>query len=180
MKSLIRKAQLGCPQARAQLAAALRPRLCSMARYYSRRGNLEYEDLLQEAWCAVFEALPETKLHIGEPEQFLLRRARWAVLDYLKWSLRRQMAPLDETFTGASTGSPAGEVDLRVTLGGVAEDLSPVQRQVMEMLMAGDSCTSAADKLGCTTANVSYHLAQVRRAVDKAFREVPRYERVPA
>jgi len=179
MRSLIQKAQTGCSRARAQLATALRPRLCSMARYYSRRGNLEYEDLLQEAWCAVYEALPETKLHIGQPEQFLLRRARWAVLDYLKWSLRRQMERLDEGHQeAAAIGTP--EVDLRLALGDLAVGLTPVQRQVLVLVMEGDTCTSAAGKLGCTTANVSYHLGQVRRAVEKAFAEAPEFEEVLA
>jgi RNA polymerase sigma factor (sigma-70 family) len=176
MKALIRQAQGGCSQARAQLATALQPRLSSMARYYARRGNLDYEDLLQEAWCAVYEALPETKLHIGAPEHFLLRRARWAVLDYLKWSLRRQMDPLEEDYQEAGAASAAPEIDLRVTLGDVAAGLTPVQRQVLELLIEGDNCTSAAGKLGCTTANVSYHLGHVRRAVGKAFADAPQLE----
>lgn len=180
MKELIAQAQSGSRQARAQLAAALRPRLCSLARHYARRGNLDYDDLLQEAWCAVFEALPETQLHIGSPEQFLLKRARWAVLDYLKWSLRRQMDPLEDGYLEVGVGSAAGEVDTRVSLGDVATELTPIQRQVLELLVAGDNCTSAAGKLGCTTANVSYHLAQVRRAVDRAFQGAPLYQEATA
>jgi RNA polymerase sigma factor (sigma-70 family) len=151
------------------LVEALRPRLCSLARHYARKGNLEYEDLLQEAWCAVFTALPETRLHIGSPEQFLLKRARWAVLDYLKWSLRRQMLPLEDDYLEAGVPAQTPLVELGVTLERVAADLTPIQQRVMQLLLAGDTCTSAAAQLGCTTANVSYHLGQVRRAVEKAM-----------
>lgn len=164
MKQLIWEAQRGCRRARAQLAAALRPRLTSMARYYARRCGLDYEDLLQEAWCAVFEALPETRLHIGTPEQFLLHRARWAVLDYLKWSNRRQMDSLEEDYETPCRGGEDDSV-VRLAVEEAAETLTPVQRNVLELLLAGNTCTAAAQKLGCTTANVSYHLGQVRRQV---------------
>jgi RNA polymerase sigma factor (sigma-70 family) len=171
MRALIAAAQTGCTRARGQLAAALQPRLVSMARYYARRGNLDFEDLLQEAWCAVFEALPETRLHIGSPEEYLLRRARWAILDYLKWSLRRQMAPLDDHQSEGADSTSEAETVLRMAVDKLAERMTPMQQSVLDMLIAGESCTSAADRLGCTTANVSYHLGQVRRQMESLFAE---------
>jgi RNA polymerase sigma factor (sigma-70 family) len=171
MKALIAAAQAGCTRARAELAEALRPRLNSMARYYARRGNLDYDDLLQEAWCAVFEALPETRLQIGAPQEYLLRRARWAILDYLKWSLRRQMAPLEDDQGEALTAERETETVLRLAVDRLAENLTPMQQNVLGLLMEGESCTTAAGKLGCTTANVSYHLGQVRRQMAGLFAE---------
>jgi len=171
MKALIAAAQTGCTRARAQLAAALKPRLVSMARYYARRGNLDYDDLLQEAWCAVFEALPQTRLHIGSPQEYLLRRARWAILDYLKWSLRRQMAPLEDYQGEDARAETERETVLRLAVDKLADTMTPMQQSVLDLLTAGESCTSAADRLGCTTANVSYHLGQVRRQMQNLFTE---------
>lgn len=153
------------------MAEALSPRLSSMARYYARRGNLEYDDLLQEAWCAVFTALPETRLHIGAPQEYLMRRARWAILDYLKWSLRRQMAPLEDYQTEDEGAETSTETVLRLAVDRLAEDLTPMQKNVLGLLIEGESCTTAAGKLGCTTANVSYHLGQVRRQMQGLLAE---------
>ena len=169
MKQLIKKAQMGCSGARTQLATLLQPRLTGMARFYARKTGLDYDDLLQEAWCAVYEALPETKLEIGQPEEYLMRRARWAVLDYLKWSMRRQMAPLGEWDEGSAPDSPASDTVTRVTVEKLARALTPIQQNIVKLLLDGETCTSAADRLGCTTANVSYHLGQVRRQMAGTF-----------
>jgi len=142
-----------------------------MARYYARRSNVDSDDLLQEAWCAVFEALPETRLHIGSPQEYLLRRARWAILDYLKWSLRRQMAPLDDYQGEDVRAATEAETVLRLAGDKLADQMTPMQQNVLDLLIAGESCTSAADRLGCTTANVSYHLGQVRRQMQGLFVE---------
>lgn len=169
MKALIQEAQAGSTQARTRLAILLRPRVTSMARYYARKSNLEYDDLIQEAWCAVYEALPETRLHIGSPEQYLLRRARWAMLDYLKWSLRRQMDPLEDWTPEGSTPGADQDTITCVTVEKLARALTPIQQAILDLLLQGENCTGAAQALGCTTANVSYHLGQVRRRVAKAF-----------
>ena len=168
MKELIAKAQMGCRGARSQLATLLRPRLMGIARYYSRKTGLDYDDLLQEAWCAVFEALPETNLNIGAPEEYLMRRARWAVLDYLKWSMRRQMDPLEDWNEG-TVDSPASDTVTEVTVEKLAKALTPIQQSIVSLLLEGETCTSAAVTLGCTTANVSYHLGQVRRRMADTF-----------
>lgn len=169
MRQLIEQAQMGCTGARTQLAVLLRPRLTGMARFYSRKTGLDYDDLLGEAWCAVFEALPETKLDIGTPEEYLMRRARWAVLDYLKWSLRRRMEPLEDWNEGSPTEGPAGDAVVRLTVEELARALTPIQQNIVKLLLAGETCTSAAASLGCTTANVSYHLGQVRRQMAGSF-----------
>lgn len=169
MRQVIEQAQRGCTGARAQLAGLLRPRLVTMARYYARKTWLDYEDLLQEAWLAVYEALPETRLHIGSPEEYLLRRARWAILDYLKWSLRRQMDPLEDWTPERPAAAPERDSVTQLTMDKLAEGLSATQQEVLRLLLEGETCTSAAASLGCTTANVSYHLGQVRRQMEAAF-----------
>ncbi|MGE5532309.1 MAG: RNA polymerase sigma factor [Bacteroidota bacterium] len=169
MKQLIAKAQMGCPRARTQLATLLRPRLTSMARFYARKTYLDFDDLLQEAWCAVFEALPQTNLTIGQPEEYLMRRARWAVLDYLKWSVRRQMDPLEDWNEGSGPDTPASDTVTQVTVEKLARALTPIQQNIVKLLLDGETCTSAAQSLGCTTANVSYHLGQVRRQMAETF-----------
>jgi len=53
----------------------------------------------------------------------------------------------------------------------LADTMTPMQQSVLDLLTAGESCTSAADRVGCTTANVSYHLGQVRRQMQNLFTE---------
>ena len=86
------------PTANEALAAALRPRLARMAAYFGRRCGEDPDDLLQEAWLAVLEALPALDPRIGSPEQHLLRRARWRVLDSIRRSRVRRCTPLDDSW----------------------------------------------------------------------------------
>jgi RNA polymerase sigma factor (sigma-70 family) len=147
------------------LATALQPRLVSMARYYARQGDLDWEDLLQEGWCAVFAALPVTRLNIGAPEEYLVRRARWAILDHAKWCRRRQMGSLEDYQGRDERCETEAETVLRLAVDDLANKLTPMQRSVLGLLIAGESCTGAAARLGCTPANVSYHAGQLRNQV---------------
>jgi DNA-directed RNA polymerase specialized sigma24 family protein len=48
----------------------LRPRLERMAAYYARCSGEDPDDLLQEAWVGLLEALPVLDLTIGSPDQY--------------------------------------------------------------------------------------------------------------
>src|SRR5829696_5442988 len=97
MRPCIESAIDGDATAREAVVAALRPRVARMAAYYARCCGEDAEDLLQEAWLGLLEALPRLDVRIGSPEQHLLQRARWRILDAVRRSQIRRCVPLDET-----------------------------------------------------------------------------------
>jgi RNA polymerase sigma-70 factor (ECF subfamily) len=132
-----------------------------MAGYYARRCGEDADDLLQEAWVGLLEALPSLDVRIGCPRQYLIQRARWRLLDAIKRARIRRCAPLDEDAAGTHAGGPeeaAGQADVdRFLL-----ELKGSHRQIVECLMDGLTWREAGSVLGCTSANVAYHMRQIR------------------
>ena len=162
MKRLISLAQAGDPDARQRLVTALRPRLASMARHYARCCHEDSDDLLGEAWFAVFDALAVTDVNIGQPEQYLLKRARWRILDYIKWVRRRRCAEPLGDLEAEQAADVAPQVVAEATVSEVAENLSGTQQVVLRRLLRGDTWREVADHLGCSSANVAYHVRRIR------------------
>ena len=127
--SCINRARCGDATATENLIEALRPRISKMAAYYSRCSGEDVDDLLQEAWIGLLEALPSLDMRIGSPEQHLIARARWRLLDAIKRAKVRRCTPLDDAQTqislnGSFSESPASEVLAAEFAGG----LRPVHR----------------------------------------------------
>ena len=162
MKQLIRSAQMGDPVARQQLVAALGSRLAGMARHYARCCQEDYDDLLGEAWFAVFDALPITDVTIGAPEQYLLKRARWRILDYIKWARRRRCDEPAAEQREEQTPDMAPYVLGDALVGQLSQALSQTQQVVLGRLLRGDTWREVASHLGCSSANVAYHVKQIR------------------
>ena len=162
MKSLIDKAQRGDESARRELAARLRPRLVSMARHYARCWREDHEDLLGEGWFAVFTALAETDIEVGQPEHFLLKRARWRMLDYIKW-VRRRRAGRDQGLPPPPEADIAPRVLHAAVMAQATEGLSGTQQVVLDRLLAGETWREVAAALGCSSANIAYHVRQIRQ-----------------
>src|SRR5437870_457398 len=96
MNSCYERARSGDPAAIDRVVESLRPRLTRMAGYYARCSGEDPDDLLQEAWVGLLEALPVLDLEIGSPDQYLIQRARWRLLDAVKRQRVRRCAALDE------------------------------------------------------------------------------------
>jgi RNA polymerase sigma factor (sigma-70 family) len=158
----IQRARCGDRTAKADLVDRLRPRLERMAGYYARRTGEDADDLLQEAWLGLLDALPALDLRIGRPEQYLIKRAKWRMLDAVKRARVRRCAPLDEDFAPPTPGPVDAAVDA-ASLGQFREQLQENQRAVLECLLAGLTWREAGSALGCTSANVAYHVRQIRR-----------------
>ena len=79
LKSAFARASRGDAAAVAAVVECLRPRLTRMACYYARCASENADDLLQEAWLGLLDALRELDIEIGSPEQYLIQRARWRV-----------------------------------------------------------------------------------------------------
>src|SRR5438445_4245102 len=95
MPSVLETEKDGCASG-PQIVDALTTRIEKMAAYFARACGVDADDLRQEAWVAVFEMAPHLDLSIGSPEQHLLKRARWRILDTIRSQRRRQHLSLSE------------------------------------------------------------------------------------
>ncbi|HOQ29790.1 MAG TPA: sigma-70 family RNA polymerase sigma factor [Armatimonadota bacterium] len=165
MNSLFERASAGDAHATRMVVDSLRPRLAKMAAYYARRTGEEADDLLQEAWLGLLEALPGLDVRIGSPEQYLIHHARWRLLDAVRRASTRRFASLDDSALEieAREESPAGYA----CVAEFSRRLKPVQRQVLSLLVDGFTWREAGGTLGCTSANIAYHVRQIRRCYEE-------------
>lgn len=140
----------------------LRPRLERMAAYYAHRTGEDADDLLQEAWLGLLEALPRLDVRIGSPDQYLVQRARWRLLDAVKRARLRRCEPLDDDVADAGA-DPAAEASLAEwCVQAFCRELAPTQQAVLLLLLSGFTWREAGSMLGCTSANVAYHVRRIR------------------
>ncbi len=156
-------AKSGCGRAQAELVRALWPRLERMAKYYGRRCGEDADDLLQEAWLGVLDSLPHVDLSIGSPEQHLIQRARWRLLDAVKRARVRRCASLEAEMLCDEVGTPVETAIGKVTADEFTGRLNPTQVRVLECLMGGLTWREAGAVLGCSSANIAYHVRQIRQ-----------------
>ena len=165
MNCCIEHARDGDPTAREALVDELRPRIASMAGHYARCTGEDPDDLLQEAWVGLLEALPDLNTCIGSPEQYLIRHARWRLLDAVKRARIRRCLPLEET---ARDDIPHPESAVESAfVSEFADRLKESQRAVLGCLLDGLTWREAGRALGCTSANVAYHVRQIKRRYEE-------------
>jgi len=172
---LICCARDGDSTAQDRLREALRPRLESLAGYYASRTGMDAADLLQEAWVAVFEALPTVDVTVGTPAQYLLKHARWQILDHIRWNKRRSHDMLDDALIetpevaennfGTGSARPGTQdVEVKMMIEDLERRLSERQKHILQGLLDGHTWRQIGDSLGCTSANVAYHVRGIRQA----------------
>ncbi len=138
---------------------ALETRMEKMAAYFGRQSGVDPDDLRQEAWLAVLEMLPMVDYSIGAPDQHLLKRARWRMLDVIRWQRRRQHLPLCDDHLGSLCApAPASNADLGLLL----DRLTIIQRRILRALLEGYTWREVGVAVGCTSANVAYHVRRIR------------------
>ncbi len=166
MLAVFERAREGDELATRALVEALRPRIHKMAAYYARCTGEDADDLLQEAWVGLLEALPALDVRIGSPDQYLVQRARWRLLDSVRYARLRRCLPLEDA---GAEGLPAPAADSLSVV--VAAEflglLKPAQRAVVDLLAAGLTWREAGARLGCTSANIAYHVRQIRRRYEE-------------
>jgi RNA polymerase sigma-70 factor (ECF subfamily) len=143
--------------------------MTKMAAYYARRCGEDPDDLLQEAWHGLFEALPDLDTRIGCPEQHLVLRARWKMLDAIKRARIRRCAPLDEDLQLPPAPCASEEAVTTASMHGFVRELTAAQQQVVDCLLEGLTMREAGERLGCTSANIAYHARQIRRRFEVHF-----------
>lgn len=163
MKTYLRRARDGDPLATEAVVEALRPRITKMSHYYARRCGEDPDDLLQEAWLGLLEALPELNLGIGTPEQYLIQCARWRLLDAVKRARVRRCAPLEDSHVETISYSDSESTEAAVHVSEFAGQLKSMQQDVLNCLLEGLTWREAGSVLGCTSANIAYYVRQIRR-----------------
>ena len=156
----IERARDGDEAATGFVVESLRPRIAKMAAYYARRSGEDPDDLQQEAWLALLESIPLVDMQIGSPVQFLIRRARWRVLDTIKRNRMRRCEHLDE-MKFELRGS--GENLDKAFVAEFRKGLKKGQRDVLVCLMSGYTWRETGAALGCTSPNIAYHVRAIRK-----------------
>lgn len=167
MNRHLERAKLGDASAVKSLVEALRPRIVSMAGYYARRCGEDTDDLLQEAWLGLLEALPEVDLSIGTPEQYLIQRARWRLLDTIKRARVRRCLPLDESYMDDMAAPDHEDAMSSAFVNDFTVQLKSVQQMILCYLLGGLTWREAGALLGCSSANIAYHVRQIRRQYEE-------------
>lgn len=171
MNACIRRAREGDPLATQELVETLRPRITKMAAYYGRCTGEDPDDLLQEAWIGLLEALTEVDMHIGTPEHYLTARARWKVLDAIKRARVRRCAPLEDAAADSIPDTGTENALASACTSEFVDQLKTTQQQVLDCLMSGLTWRETGDKLGCASANVAYHVRKIRRKYEEWVEE---------
>jgi len=147
------------PENGPQIVDALSTRIEKMAAYFGRICGVDADDLRQEAWVAVFEMAPHVDRNIGSAEQHLLKRARWRILDSIRSQRKRQHLPLtdvhqyDLSYNESWADADIAELNLRLTV---------TQRRILRALLEGYTWREVGSIIGCTSANVAYHVRKIR------------------
>jgi len=167
MNHTIVQAKRGDPSATATLVEALRPRISRMAAHYARVCREDQDDLLQEAWAGLLEALPGVDPHIGSPEQYLIRYARWRLLDAVRRARCRRFDSLDEEIPDPGAFSALENAAAAVFSADFVHRLKPTPRAVLACLLAGLTWREAGDTLGCSSANIAYHVRRIKEQYEE-------------
>jgi RNA polymerase sigma-70 factor (ECF subfamily) len=155
-------AAAGDRDATSQLIDAMRPRLTRMAAHYARCTGEDADDLLQEAWFGLLDALPRMDTAIGSPDQYLISRARWRLLNSVRSQRLRRCLPIE---SADAVPAPADGLDTALAdaaVAGFVSALAETQQAVLTHLLGGLTWREAGERMGCTSANVAYHMRRIR------------------
>jgi RNA polymerase sigma factor (sigma-70 family) len=159
MNELVVRAGKGDVRAQEELLAMLLPRINSLVRRYSWISGVESDDLKQEAFVAIIEGLKRVNPEIGSSSEFLLKFARWRLLDSLKKVLRRKL----ELMPNPEMESDAGETILSAEAELLEGRLTDQQKSILNYLVQGYTWREIGQIMGFSAANIAYHLKQIRR-----------------
>lgn len=141
-----------------RLISEIEHKVVKMAGYLGRRCGVDADDLLQDAWLAVLEMIPRLDPEIGSPELHLIKRAKWRMLDSIRYHRRRVVVSLDQSLeVGISMPSTDG-----IDISDVLPHISPVQQQILRGLLEGYTWREVGNIVGCSSANVAYHVKKIR------------------
>lgn len=133
------------------------------------------QDLLQDIWLAVWQALPRFRGECSE-RTFVFRIAHNRAVSHIDHWRRRRAAPLDEQAPIQAT-QPDPERALsaqqrRDQLRSAVQSLPLALRQVVVLSLEGLSHAEIADVVGITTNNAAVRLTRARAALSRLLGNV--------
>lgn len=150
------------------LIDSIQSRVEKMAAYFGRRCNVDEDDLRQEAWVAVLEMLPRLDHSVGTPEQHLLKRARWRIIDSIRRQYRKQHIGIEDIPASmVSYLDPRNGIDMAA----IFARLTITQQRILRALMEGYTWREVGGIVGCTSANVAYHVRRIRAVYSELYGE---------
>jgi RNA polymerase sigma factor (sigma-70 family) len=169
---VIERARTGDLGAREQVYGLLRERVTRTAKRYAGMTGMDSDDLQQEMWIGMLAGLEQVDSTIGDPLFYLFLRAKWRLLEAVRRSHRTRTEPLADSGETLFAGFEE-EVSARWMATELQSRLGRPQRAILRGLLAGYSQEELSRSLGCTPANVSYHVRKIREGYTALAEECP-------
>jgi RNA polymerase sigma factor (sigma-70 family) len=158
----IERARQGDAAARQEVSDLLRERVLRTAGHYASLTGMDREDLQQEMWLGMLIGLQQVDVTIGDPLYYLFLRGKWRLLEAIRRSERERADSLDSGAPIADHRVFEDDVCSRWLAGTLASRLRDPQRAILKGLLQGHMQEELARSLGCSAANISYHVRKIR------------------
>jgi RNA polymerase sigma-70 factor (ECF subfamily) len=89
------------------------------------------------------------------------------MLDSIKHARLRRCTPLDDSLADSIPQPAVDDAAQAIYISEFATQLTETQRAVFDCLIDGLTWREAGQVLGCTSANVAYHVRQIRRQYEE-------------
>ena len=162
LSHVIERARQGDGAAREQLSELLRDRVLRTAGHYANLTGMDRDDLQQEMWLGMLIGLQQVDVSIGDPLCYLFLRGKWRLLEAIRRSERERTDPLDAHPAVPEHPGFEEEVCHRWMARQLQSRLRGPQPAILHGLLQGYLQEELAQNLGCTAANVSYHVRKIR------------------
>jgi RNA polymerase sigma factor (sigma-70 family) len=162
VSQVIERARDGDASAREHISELLRERVLRTAGHYASLTGMDHEDLQQEMWLGMMLGLQQVDVTIGDPLYYLFLRGKWRLLEAIRRSERERADSLETTAAVADRVVFEEEVCHRWLAGRLQARLRGPQQAILKGLLQGYLQEELAQSLGCTAANVSYHVRKIR------------------
>ena len=162
LSHVIERARQGDRGAREQISDLLRERVVRTAGHYASLTGLDRDDLQQEMWLGMLMGLQQVDVTIGDPLCYLFLRGKWRLLEAIRRSERERAESLEAGHALPDCSSFEDDVCSRWLALQLAGRLRGPQRDILNGLLQGYLQEELAQNLGCTAANVSYHVRKIR------------------
>lgn len=159
---VIERARQGDRVAREQISDLLRDRVVRTAGHYASLTGMDRDDLQQEMWLGMMLGLQQVDVTIGDPLCYLFLRGKWRLLEAIRRSERERAESLDTNSVLTDRVAFEDEVCSRWVAGELSSRLRGPQQAILRGLLQGYMQEELAQSLGCTAANVSYHVRKIR------------------
>jgi RNA polymerase sigma factor (sigma-70 family) len=162
LSHIIERARQGDTAAREQLSDLLRDRILRTAGHYASLTGMDRDDLQQEMWLGMMLGLQQVDVTIGDPLCYLFLRGKWRLLEAIRRSDRERADSLENGAALPDGTAFEDEVCIRWLARSLQGRLRGSQRAILDGLLQGYLQEELAQALGCTAANISYHVRKIR------------------